>query len=192
MKLICIFLFTLVMNSLYGQLDADGCSGIIGDVKYSILDPADFQSVNGDCWILMDGRNISSSKLATDLSTPNIPDARGYFVRSYDNRISNRVDIDRSFGDPVGSIQADTLKSHKHDIVSGGNHEHIYNDFYDGPSGFIRTLSDGYDNGDSSGTRRKTREASTGGGSHSHDMNNTGGTETRPKNITLYLYVRIN
>ncbi|MFY7908385.1 MAG: hypothetical protein ACOVO2_02475, partial [Emticicia sp.] len=31
------------------------CSGAVGDIKHSILNPTQFKAVNGDCWVPMDG-----------------------------------------------------------------------------------------------------------------------------------------
>ena len=37
------------------------CSGALGDIKYSILNPTQFASVNGDCWVPMNGAALSAS-----------------------------------------------------------------------------------------------------------------------------------
>jgi len=45
------------------------CSGAVGDVKYSILNPTDFVKENGDCWVPMDGRSLAGSRLAIHTSS---------------------------------------------------------------------------------------------------------------------------
>jgi len=171
MKYIIVLIFVLTTIRLSAQLDSLGCSGILGDVKYSILQADDFQALNGDCWVLMDGRNISSTKLGA-LGFSNLPDPRGYFIRIHDNRQSpsERVDIDRQFDDVVGfNVQKDEFKSHSHS--------------YQNTFGF----------GHRTGSPRFEFRDSGGGPSFSTIETSTqGGSETRPQNITMNLYIRIN
>lgn len=167
---------SLCFGQLKSQLDSLGCSGILGDTKHSILQPDDFQSLNGNCWILMEGQNISSSKLGA-LGFSNLPDPRGYFIRIYDNRQSGRIDIDRNFGVPIGTVQADQFKSHYHT----GRYKNS-NAALEGPDdGPASPNLRGWDTG-----------ASNTGLQTGHPTLYAGGSETRPKNITLYLYIRIN
>jgi hypothetical protein len=55
------------------------CSGAVGDVKYSILNPTQFAQENGDCWVPMDGRNIAGSRLAIIRGVNTVPDVSGVF-----------------------------------------------------------------------------------------------------------------
>ncbi len=160
-------LLCLILQISYTQaVDSLGCTGAVGDVKYSILDLTDFQGENGTCWVLMNGQNISGSRLATLTGSSTLPDARGYFIRSYDNRQSNRIDVDRLFGDPIATIQQDEFKSHNHKI---GNYRIITNV--------------------ASGSAKNPPQPWSG---YELFTENRGGNETRPKNITLYTYIRIN
>ena len=55
------------------------CSGALGDVKYSVLNPQQFALVNGSCWVPMDGGNMSNSKLAAIIGGSTVPNASGLF-----------------------------------------------------------------------------------------------------------------
>ena len=57
------------------------CSGAVGDVKYSILDPTQFAAVNGNCWVPMDSGSMAGSKLATIIGGNTVPNAGGLFLR---------------------------------------------------------------------------------------------------------------
>lgn len=155
-------------NIITAQLDSLGCLGAVGDVKYSILTPDDFQSVNGACWVLMDGRNISSTKLGA-FGYQELPDARGIFIRGYDNRMDDdtkRMDVDRSFGDPVGEFQKDGLRQH---TIT-----------YQKPAGPNLVAACGNCAGVMhSGFRNATTTVGNAG-------------DTRPQNITMFTYIRIN
>ncbi len=172
------FLSLVVLAALEGQvLDSLGCTGAVGDVKYSILDEAAFQAENGPCWVLLDGRDISGSRLAALIGQTNLPDARGYFIRSADTRSDDRVDKDRKQGQ-IGTIQNDTLGSHSHDVDKYG----------------LMRISQSTD------PKANTVEDHDKEGAGTEPdvittpikMGSTLGHETRPKNINLYVYIRIN
>lgn len=167
-----LLLFLLI---IFGHLsitaqavDDMGCTGALGDVKHSILEESDFQTVNGDCWVLLDGRSIKGSSLDILTSRQSIPDGRGYFIRCYDNRKVDRVDVDRDFGELVGTVQDDEFKEHDHWLpgMLKGSIE-------------LKGIS----------TYHWVIEHVTNG-SFRH-TNNSGGFETRPKNISIYTYIRI-
>lgn len=192
-----------------------GCSGQVGDVKYSILNPAQFAEQNGDCWVPMDGASMSGSILAGILGTETVPDIGGTFIRSQEFATGRTQDGDgRDANSPIATLQEGEISSHNHVTTSGGAHDHSYRDSYlrevtlqpgendragsiqvppsgtspgidtHGPGGFGMkfTLSD--NNG-----RATERNIDP---SHAHDISNTGGSETRPVNVNLYTYIRIN
>ncbi len=174
------FLSLVVLAALEGQvLDSLGCTGAVGDVKYSILDEAAFQAENGPCWVLLDGRDISGSRLAALIGQTNLPDARGYFIRSADTRSGDRVDIDREQG-KVGIFQDDMIISHTHADDNFG-------------WGLVKKTVQGEDvtsgsiDAAGSGTEPNVKALPK-----AVKMANFGGYETRPKNINLYVYIRIN
>lgn len=153
--------------------------GSIGDVKYSILPPNQFREENGTGWVLMDDKiQISGSDLADKYGVRAVPDGRGMFIRGLN---LNRSDI---YADPykkedlnhddrnVGDIQKDTIKYH----------EHLMN--------YKLGKNDSWGGGWSSGANGQTAVNSPGGTPHFAE--GFGGMETRPVNIALYTYIKIN
>jgi len=182
------------------------CSGAVGDIKYSILDWNEFQEVNGDCWVQMNGQSIpSTSSLNQNYGFTNVPDMSGLFIRAHEWVDGN--DPDRLPGDAVATIQGEEIKSHSHNgttdnatstMSSGGSHTHnvsmgIAPDD-EGSGGASSEWVTGTTNGIGSVTTSSS-------GSHSHTMNphnhtfttnSFGGAETRPKNMNFYIYIRVN
>lgn len=172
------------------------CSGAVGDVKYSVLDPTEFAAVNGDCWVPLDGRALAgNSQLRQIKGWSNLPDVGGTFLRAQEFPGSPDRDPGRTSGTPIASVQAEELKSHGHSVsVSGGGQLYIY------PS----TLSTLSVNGTAQlltpqssvdlppfGFLPLNPVPSSSGGS-SISVNSSGGTETRPVNTNLWVYIRIN
>lgn len=171
------------------------CSGAVGDVKYSILNPTQFKDVNGDCWVPMDGRNIFGTKLATILGTNTIPDAGGLFLRGQEFANSPDNDPGRTSASTIAVLQDESFKSHNHNgnTSDAGTHTHPYLDL-------VRTYSDFNVVSNAGGANvrpvdvnpkefsRNTSEA----GLHKHTISSDGGQETRPKNLNLWTYIRIN
>lgn len=102
-------------------------------------------------------------------------DLRGQFVRAWDN--GKGIDSGRT----LASAQTDDFKSHNHtgSTSNNGFHSHGYTSAHAGYGG---PLQSGTGFGDS-----YIRSATEGSGDHSHTLNitNSGGIETRPKNIAL-------
>jgi hypothetical protein len=190
------------------------CSGAVGDVKYSILNPTQFAAQNGDCWVPMDGRNIQGSILHSVAGMNNAPDASGAFFRSQEFNGGANRDPDRTSSSPIATIQNHALNAHNHTMNSGGAHTHTVNsggahDHGQSMSTFSisgqQVSSNGADSGSSIGlwtlsdyTKWRTQTAGahthtlTESGAHTHTINNNGGSETRPVNMNLWAYIRIN
>jgi len=159
----------------------------IGSVITSILDWNSFSQITEDKassewdaetskWAPADGRNISASKLTRKTGQANVPDLRGVFLRGLNSfdpfyRIKptevGQLDPD---GDErsVGDFQMDTIKSHSHNLFHYNQTEKI-------------EKRDNYDRDrlvPSNNVNKKTE--------------NFGGKETRPKNRTVFYYIRIN
>jgi hypothetical protein len=167
------FTIVLVLNfsCINAQLvDSLGCSGNIGDLKYSILELPDFQKENGNCWVLMAGQNKASTKFGA-YGIQNFLDARGLFIRTHDDRQGqNSRDKDRSFSDPTGTEQGFAVQSHSHAIdfihITGFNASGGWNTPY-------------------AGLMHWAVEAPVG-------TQLAGHTETRPANMNFHLYIFIN
>lgn len=178
------------------------CSGAVGDIKYSILNPTQFAARNGNCWVPMDGRNIFGSKLATDLGTNVIPDAGGMFLRSQEFSGSPNIDPDRTTNSAIAVVQAQAFLLHNHSSTASnaGNHSHSNN--ADGNTvglaklGYNETPT-GFDNSGASpemDLKNVDSLSINSAGDHTHTITvgNAGGTETRPINLNVWTYIRIN
>ncbi len=173
------------------------CSGAVGDVKFSILNPTQFAAENGNCWIPLDGRSISGSRLNTYLSS--IPNAGGMFLRAQEFSNSNNIDDDRNSTSTIATPQGESFRQHNHysNTGSAGDHAHGYKDIYTTER---YTSDDGYkgiqgsdsDNTNPANTPWYLNRTTDSAGSHSHTIQNDGGSETRPDNLNLWIYIRIN
>jgi hypothetical protein len=188
------------------RIAQQGCSGQVGDVKYSILNPTQFAVQNGDCWVPMDGRAIPGTRLATIMGATNVPDMSGLFMRATEYNDGN--DPDRGVM-AATTIQGDGNKLHGHSFSgttnNDGSHSHTYRDQYtrEGTNGsgvepaFTTTYDSNYDtaNGDDDGKRGYANKTTTGSGNHSHSFSGTtgnSGAEARPKNMNFFIYIRVD
>lgn len=156
MKLITLIVLFLPLASI-GQ-------SMIGDVKYSIMDPTQFEDQHGPDWVLMMGQDISGSDLSIATGINTLPDARGVFIRSMNLGRAEGGDPDGNRR--VGSSQSDELRSHQHKI-----------------SDYKIITVQGRLIGDYDGSSA---------GEYEEKTTRVGGPETRPKNIVLYTYIKIN
>jgi len=130
-------------------------------------------------WAPCDGREVLNSAFSIYSSSSTVPDLRGTFLRGLNTfdinppstvgPVSyNQKDIeDRA----VGSFQQDELKSHKH-TLNVFRHPFAWGSAQDG------VTVGGYSNPQ--------------GAELTSDDNLSGGLETRPKNISVYYYIKIN
>jgi hypothetical protein len=176
------------------------CSGAVGDVKYSILEPAVFASVNGSCWVPMDGRALApTDKLRQTTGLSSLPNGGGMFLRNQEfatSPVGN--DPDRTATSLIATLQDQSFLSHSHTGTTSndGGHSHNYtlgtvieaNGQYiqfDYP--IIRPFG-GDTTIDSWNRYRSSLDIHT----HTLTLGNTGGAETRPKNLNFWVYIRIN
>lgn len=193
--------YTFAANTALSAIKVE-CSGAVGDVKYSILNPTQFAAENGDCWVPMDGGSMFGTKLASIIQTNTKPNASGLFLRAHEYTEGN--DPDRSTGSQIATIQSDETRSHSHGhnlaFTNGstnvaGGHSHSFGLSTrgfdaDGPDGQGVENSQDNDfrpNTDSSGDHSHSVTGTISGG-----INNHGGSETRPRNMNLYVYIRVN
>lgn len=180
MKKNSAIIFALIISTFFA-LNKVGISsakekanGTIGDVKYSLLNPDQFKAQNGKGWVLMDGSEIKGTDLANFVDIKNVPDARGVFIRGMN------LQRDAEEGDPEGnrspgSLQMDSFQGHGHVHEQSGGGEFAPGTFQ-GVYGNDKYLSNRILEPSSIkrfGTARF-------------------GSETRPKNIALYVYIKVN
>ncbi|RKR83056.1 hypothetical protein BDD43_3256 [Mucilaginibacter gracilis] len=156
----------------------------LGDVKYSILSPDQFKKVNGNGWVLLDGRKVDGSQLQKRFSIINIPDARGMFLRglNYDRQDASIDPFFKEYGRVrlVGQFEADIVGPHNH--------------------GWTGNAGDGYPNKaeqhhspESMRSTDPTQKSYHYPRGSEYDYAVSGvGNETRPRNIAFYIYIKIN
>lgn len=183
MKLLTTFLVCICfMGFGYSQTDTL-CTGALGDVKWSVLDPGKFQEVNGDCWTLMDGQILPADAKLKAMGFNAIPNGQGVFLRAIDMRTEGRQDS-RPKGTNPGDFQEDAIESHIHhyeDIYYSEN-ETFSDNFLPNTTIFPARDRIGSNDNDKNNEYWQINRKSE----------NFGDVETRPKNIALYLYIRIN
>ena len=146
----------------------------LGDVRFSLLAPHAFATAHGRGWLLMDGQSIPKAILCVKLSICTMPDARGAFVRGMS------LGRPSESGDPddyreVGSYQPDHLLRHGHELAHFPNGAGLDN--HGSPAPPRLHFDDGAPERDSTLTLLTTA---------------VGASETRPRNVALYVYLRTN
>lgn len=192
----------------------------IGSIQQSVLTEVQFQAQQSDKWVLMDGRDITGSALAGITGWANLPDASGRFLRSSGGDADPTVGglqsqatavnglglsgtsptlSTNTFADPShthGSSALSTLIHRNASTIqmttrtlSGAGY--FSDSVLVGSSGnsnvepmFVGTAIDGDTDAPSS-----TMNVSINGGSYSVSSSDT---ETRPVNITVNTFIKIN
>lgn len=150
----------------------------VGTIVPSMLDPRAFAKIAGDpgdfdprtsIWVPADKRDVAGSRYAKEVSGI-VPDFRGMFLRGLNYSDTDRVRSD-GLQDPdgagrrPGSIQHDAVIKHSHQMTE------------------FQMGSERHGSGD---------------GAYEHSVNTTtgvnadGGSETRPKNMAVFYYIKIN
>lgn len=147
----------------------------VGTIVSSILNEAQYAAAHGDdlanndmttrLWIPVDGRSIAGSRLADVLQDTVAPDLRGRFLRGIDTSGEGR---DPKGLRAPGDYQEDLLGSHNHSYRSTDNGQ-LYDNGHNYAGGGHRF---GFVGSKTSGA--------------------AGGDETRPKNVAVYYYIKIN
>lgn len=169
----------------------------IGTIIASILEFEKFQNVAGNAWKPADGREVSAkSKYAKLTGNTTLPDLRGMFLRGLNQfdpvkgpRLDKYKDPDgsrRKAGKPqedATSLPKNKKNPFKGNTVSAGDHSHIY----------FKARREGGRSG--SNERASSEAGSTGSsGSHTHTVLiiDGGDSETRPVNIAVVYYIKID
>lgn len=185
---LAIIMAALVFVSF--RQDNESSPGNLGDVKYSVLAPEEFIAQNGKGWILLDDKateKLANSDLGRLGVVPRLPDARGVFIRGANmgrDTLSGDAEATRL---PLSS-QADAFQGHFHHL-SGPV------DCHDAQTVQAKTLvatgmghSEISEKGARLDTRNYINNAKTDGVNGEPRIS----SETRPKNIALYTYIKIN
>lgn len=139
----------------------------IGMIVPSMLTLAQFQAINGTSWVLANGASVSGSTYAAITGSSTVPDLRGMFLRGKNNsRADTNEDPDGERS--LGNLQNDDFKSHNHDIIvydSGGTDTNLPTDYF--PKSSLP-------------------------GTNTTAIQSKGGLETRPKNIAVNYFIKIN
>jgi len=184
-----------------GPAGTPGSTGPVGAVV-AFAGPAPVASSVPSGWLLCDGREVSRTTYADlygvigglwgtgdGVTTFNLPDLRGRFLRGRDGGAGNdpnagsRTECNPggATGDSVGSLQDDATSEPKSGwTVSGGSHSHPIDLAYAGGPESNRAVRAG--NGNAS-------DMVTGSSSHNHNI--TGGdSETRPINAYVNYLIK--
>jgi hypothetical protein len=128
-------------------------------------------------------------------------------------------DPDRTPTSSIAQVQNQAFNAHTHTLNSGGAHTHTVNsggahthsfwdifhmengNFWDGEkinpgttrgSGDVDNDNIGWARDAVTGSNGAHTHTLTEAGAHTHTVNNAGGSETRPVNMNLWVYIRIN
>ena len=139
----------------------------VGTIIASMLEELQFQAQDdiGKDWVLARGQSVSGSAYASITGKANLPDLRGVFLRGSNADLSDSEQQKRGNPDPkkLGDFQSDDFGSHTHsDLAPGGR----------------------------DGNRSGQQDAWYGGGGSSTGA--AGGKETRPRNVTVNYFIKIN
>ena len=148
----------------------DDSKGGIGSTVDAHLTLGQFQSLHGNGWVLADGASCAGSAYAAFTGNTVVPDYRGEFKRGLDN--GRGVDVARV----LGTSQAHDFLSHTHFQDA---HSHPYSVNSGGGPGPVTPI--GFSSNSSLNTSQVTAT-----------NQNTGGTETRPRNVACNIFIRIN
>lgn len=175
------------------QVYLAGASLPVGTIVASPLPFKSFKQAAGDPdlwsqsskWSPADGRNVDGSKFATLSKNTSVPDLRGMFIRGLNifDSIQPVPPVSADRRDPenrlAGHFQSDLYKEHQHGF--GGN--------FINSSG---TLWQVFGSRSSSTWQAKVNGQSVRQSNRVSLTSPEGGTETRPKNVAVYYYIKIN
>jgi hypothetical protein len=151
----------------------------VGTIIASVLPPIEFLRLYQDQWTLANGDDVSiQTKFAQLTGRTKLPDLRGVFLRGINKGRSDDYRDPAGERDP-GSLQPDGFKQHHH---HGGYPAHLASR-YGIETGAASPPGTRYDFSDSDGPVGWTQAAKT---------NSVGDAETRPKNVAVFYYIKIN
>lgn len=151
-----------------------------GSILPSMLSPAQFAAQAGDPavfaptdsrWALADGRDVTGSRYETAAGSSTLPDLRGMFLRGLNEGRSDGLQDPGGGARSAGDYQADDNKSHNH---TNGAYQYILQ-----ADGLFTMFSV-----DNSPSEPNLRDKAS--------LTASGGAEARPRNISVYYFIKIN
>ena len=167
---------------------------MLGNVVFSVLEPEQFREQNGNGWILLNGNTILGSDLDLQYGISKVPNANGLFIRVIDlQKDENRIDKDREFGAAAGDIQDDSVKIPDLRTEHDGSHRHSMGYGVRSDTSFAHREEEtgGLQQAKGGGNDAWKYHTSYHESEHFHIIKSQG-YETRPKNIVLYAYIKVN
>lgn len=161
-------------------------SGNIGDVKASMLTLAQFQAINGVNWVLANGSSAVGTTYAAITGAGTVPDLSGQFLRGKNN---GRVDGNQDPGGEraLGNLQGQaTAKNGLTASSSQAVHTHAI-----GYMNIAYFNSGGNPTFDSNAASGQTR-TSVSGEAPAITTTISGDAETRPRNVTVNYFIKVN
>jgi hypothetical protein len=160
----------------------------VGMIVQSMLTEPQFQDINGEGWILSDGRPVTGSTYEAITGNANAPDLRGLVLRGQNN---GRVDGNQNPDNPaLGVFQDHAFSSHQHGGNSGiqsANHTHVTDTLKGGGIAYGSTAAS------SANTNTNTGQtSSTNSVNHTHAITSEGGNENRMRNMTVNTFIKIS
>lgn len=192
----------------------------VGDIKQSLLTVAQFQELHSDKWVLLDGRDIAGSKYAALTGNTVIPDIAGKFLRAAGGNAaplgtsqgqatarnglglawsSSTVTTSGSKANWSSANASTNNDTHTHTATIHGNGSSgPYSNFGEGDQYARRTQN--LPNDTHNHTLNKN-QWNNNQNNHTHSFNKnamntsqswSGDTETRPVNLTVNMFIKIN
>lgn len=172
----------------------------IGDIKHSILNSAEFTAIHGTCWKQMNQDvNLVNTDLGNHIQTVgsrpsfvSIPNASGLFLRNSGSQTLSEDGKTVTAG-ALGSRQGQATAPNGLTTDSSGNHQHIggWAGVNDTATYGTSSVSGGGNVNTQNGTSTENHAYTSPSGDHSHTVTG-GGSETRPSNLTINLFVKVS
>ncbi len=144
----------------------------VGSVIHSLLTEAQFQDLTSDDWVLLKGQDVSDSEFAVITGITVLPDGRGIFLRGKNNgRADGKQNLQGE--QALGAYEADGFRNHSHNLQASYFQETGGPVVHDDGSEFLII------NEPITGTVQTP------------DISKVT-VETRPKSLTMNIFIRIN
>ena len=152
----------LIAASMLGAQSLRAESLPVGTVVASMLEKDQFEKAAGKSWVLAAGQEVKDSKYAKLTGKTTVPDLRGMFLRGANQDRNDAMQNPEAKA--LGDYQEDSFKAHFHGGI---------------------TVPSGNDGG------RSGRQDALYGKNSDH-TGEAGGAETRPRNVTVNYFIKIN